>query len=172
MASFLVGKSTTSFRGKKFTIGIMERRLEMSKEQFDKDLKSVMYDHVTAHTVADTIRDKVIQSLPKHQLDELILAEYDKFFKPFKKDQWSKEEPSPFQTMVQKALEQEIKERITESVKEELKKFNVSYDFAGKRVVADAVKELAPHFMNSIIERMIQDGVQNMKSNGFFSSKF
>ena len=117
-----------------------------------------MENQVTVYNIADTIREKVkdyiIQSIPKEQLDQLIKQQWDAFFQD-KSNNWERK-PSEFNRLVQDAIQKEIQVKIDEAVREELKRFASSWDSTGQKVIKDAVSQYAPAFIEGLAAHATQ----------------
>jgi len=100
--------------------------------------------------LTDHIRDRVqkalMLALPKKELDELIQAEIDKFFKGGK-DGYGREIPAPFAKMLQAEIEIRAKEALVKWMDTNFEKVweGTEYQFIG-----DMVKKFVPITLEGI----------------------
>ena len=130
-------------------------------------------NEVTQTNIAELVRDKVratiLESIPQEQIDKLILSEYSKFFVRPAQERWSdKASTSPFETLVAGYIQSEIADRIKAAAAAELAKFSLDWSNEGTKVVAEAVKALAPGMIQRAGEMMVQNVINNMKNQGMF----
>lgn len=131
-----------------------------------------MPNELTVPNLADTIRDKVRQTIlatiPDEQVDKLVAKEWESFFEPPTTDRWSSEKkPSEFQKMVKVEVERVVKEKVSEAVAKEMQGFQQNtWDKQGQEAVRTMVKTYASAALEGMTENIVMNCLSRIQANG------
>lgn len=107
-----------------------------------------------ADTIRDRVRTSIVAVIPDDQIDNLVKAEYDKYFQAPQQPSWEKKEAfSPFQTTIKAEIETYMKEKLQAAVRKELDALltESKWTQTGQVAVSSLVKQYAPDFLEGMI---------------------
>jgi hypothetical protein len=125
------------------------------------------------NNLAELVRDKVKMALvdivPQEQWDRVIKAEWDSFFKertvPGQYGRSAEKKPSLFTEMVHEAIRKQLHKKIQEQVETETAGMwpGNTPEHDGP-LVAEIVKECAPHIFQAFARDVMMNVVQNVRT--------
>lgn len=125
-------------------------------------------------TLADTIRDQVRKTIaatiPDEQINVLIKAEFDNYFKTPEKRYSNDPQPvSQFVGVIAKEMDVLMREKITAALRTEIERYTVhTWNTEGKKIVEQFVKEYAPHAIAGISESIVRGALQQLQNGRTF----
>lgn len=107
-----------------------------------------------ADTIRDRVRTSIVSVIPDEQIDNLVKAEYDRYFQAPQQPSWEKKEVfSPFQNTIKAEIESYMKEKLQAAVRKELDLIltDAKWNQTGAVAVSSMVKQYAPDFLEGMI---------------------
>jgi len=129
---------------------------------------------VNTTTLADTIRDQVrktiASTIPDEQINLLIKAEFDNFFRVPERRYSNDPQPvSQFQALIAKFMDELLREKIKEALKVETERYTThQWNAEGKKIVESFMKEYAPIAMAGISESIVRNAMQQFQNGQRF----
>lgn len=130
-----------------------------------------MSNELSIPNLADTIRDRVrtsiVSVIPDEQIDNLVKAEYGRYFQAPQQPSWEKKEVfSPFQSTIKAEIESYMKEKLQAAVQKELDAImsDAKWTQTGQVAVSSMVKQYAPDFLEGMIANYTNNVVGQLRN--------